>query len=286
MNTYHYHRPRTLDEAFEVKRRAPLARWLAGGTDLLVQLRSGRVDCPPDVISLRHVEELQGIEDGASLRIGAATPLAEVARHQLITSRFPALVQAIAALGSRQIRNVATLGGNLCNASPAADTSPPLLVYGARVELRGPDGTREVALEEFFRGPGATCLEEEELLSAVLLDTPAPASRSVFKRKGRVAMDIATVSVAVRLELDGERIVCARAAAGSVAPVPLRLRSVEALLEGSQSDAELLRRAQEATSAEVTPISDQRASAEHRRKLTGVLLRRALESLLPAEAIA
>ena len=280
MNAYHYHRPRTLEEVFELCRQEPRARLLAGGTDLLVQLRSGRAEAPPALISLRGVPELEGVTDGERLRIGAATALTDVAENALVAQRFPALIESIAALGSRQIRNVATLGGNLCNASPGADTAPPLLVHEARVELRSPSASRELALEDFFSGPGTTRIEEDEILAAVLLDTPAPGSRAVFVRKGRVAMDIATASVAVHLELDGERIVRARIAAGSVAPVPLRLRSVEALLEGCEPDVDLLQLAQVETSALIQPISDLRATADYRRKLTGVLLRRALENLL------
>jgi len=286
MNDYLFHRPTTLDEAFEARRRDPDARWLAGGTEILVQIRKGRRECPTALISLRNVDELRGIEGGERLRIGAATSLTAVAEDAFVAARFPALVQSIVALGSRQIRNVATLGGNLCNASPCADTAPPLLVYGARIELRGPDGSRELALDEFFQGPGSTQLRDGEILSAVLLETPPPGSRAIFLRKGRVAMDIAMASVALYIEGTGARIDTVRAAAGAVAPIPLRLRAVEALLTGSKPDADLLRRAQEATMAEISPISDLRAGESYRRKLTGVFLRRAVEALMPAEVSA
>lgn len=283
MNDYDYHRPKTLDEAFEARRREPGARWLAGGTDLLVQLKQGRVACPSALISLRGVSELHGIEqDDGRLRIGALAPLHAIATHPLVKAHFPSLVTSIEVIGSRQIRNVASLGGNLCNASPGADAAPPLLTFDARVELRGPDGSRELALDEFFLGPGSTQLAEHEIMSAILLAIPAAGSRSVFLRKARVAMDIATVSVALMVEGDGQRIERAHAAAGAVAPVPLRLRAVEALLADSEPDAELLARAQAVAMEEIAPITDIRASAHYRRKLTGVLLRRSLETLYPA----
>jgi carbon-monoxide dehydrogenase medium subunit len=281
--TYTYRQPRTLEEALELT-ASKQATLIAGGTDLLVGMKKQQ-RAPRRLVSLRRVDELGRIEETDGLRIGAAVPLSEIERHPTVVSRHPALVDSIAVLGSRQIRNVATLGGNLCNASPAADTAPPLLAYGARVELRNADRSRQIALEDFFRGPGQTVLEPGEILTAILLDVPSPDARSVFLRKGRVRMDVAIASVAALLEMDGSTCVRARLAAGAVAPVPLRLRRTEALVEGSVPDESLRVLAVEEARREISPITDVRTTAGYRRHLVGVFVERAL-ARLPSAATA
>ncbi|MFQ5844440.1 MAG: FAD binding domain-containing protein, partial [Planctomycetota bacterium] len=183
-------------------------------------------------------------------------------------------------LGSPQIRNVATVGGNLCRAAPGADLAPPLLVHEARVRLRGAAGSRDLPLEEFMLGPGETCLGPGEVLGAVLLDPPPAGARTVFLKKGRVRMDLSLVSVAVLLELEGKRCRRARVAAGSVAPTPLRLRRVEALLEGRPITPAVAAEARAAAAAEVAPITDVRATESYRRRIAGVFVERALSRLL------
>lgn len=274
----HYYRPTTLEEAFADAGAG--AHFVAGGTDLLVQVKRGAVAPPGALISLRSVAELAGIEvRGDVLRIGAGVPLADIAADARVAALCPALVQAIGTVGSRQIRNVATLGGNLVNASPAADTAPPLLVYGARAELATARARRELPLQEFLRGPGETALAPGEVMTAVLIDHPAAGLRSAFLRKGRVAMDLATASVAVALLVkDG---ICrhARVAAGAVAPTPLRLEAAEVELEGSALDEATAIAASEAAQAAVSPIDDLRGTADYRRHLVGVFLRRLIAQL-------
>jgi len=206
-------------------------------------------------------------------------PLSDVEVNPAVADMFPALAEAITKLGSRQIRNVATVGGNLCNASPAADTAPPLLIYGASVELRDAGGTREVTVEDFLQGPGQTALRSGEILTAILLDPPADGTRSVFLRKGRVAMDLPISSVAALAERDGATWQRVRLAAGAVAPVPLRLRHSEAIVEGTNLDAGIRARARETARSEISPITDLRSTEDYRRHLTGVLVERALEYL-------
>jgi carbon-monoxide dehydrogenase medium subunit len=276
--SYDYHRPSTLDEAFGLAAGIPGSRFVAGGTDLLVQMSNGRAG-PPALISLRGLSELGGIEVSSRLRIGAAVPLSDVQVHPVVAEKLPALVESIAGLGSRQIRNVATVGGNLCNASPAADTAPPLLVYGASVELQDANGSREVALDEFLRGPGQTALRPGEILSAILIDPPNEGARSVFHRKGRVKMDLPIASVAALVERDGATCKRVRLAAGAVAPVPLRLERSETVVEGSSLDAETVALAVETARLEISPITDLRSTGDYRRHLTGVLVGRALEEL-------
>ena len=276
--SYGYHRPSTLAEAFRLVAEIPDSRYVAGGTDLFVQLGNGLPERPA-LISLRGLSELSDIDTSTRVRIGATVPLSDVQVHPVVAENFPALVESIAILGSRQIRNMATLGGNLCNASPAADTAPPLLVYGASVELADTGGSREVTLEDFLQGPGQTALRPGEILTAILLDPPGDGTRSVFLRKGRVAMDLAIASVATLMEWDGATCLRVRLAAGAVAPVPLRLKRSEAIVEGTNLDAEIRARAREEARSEISPITDLRSTKGYRRHLTGVLVERALEHL-------
>ena len=281
--TFEYLRPTTLDEAWRMKQRLPGARWVAGGTDVLVQMRSQHRP-PPALISLRRLAGLDRIEVGElATTIGALVPIADIAAHAGLAAHAPVLVQAARRLGSPQVRNAATLGGNLANCSPCADTPPALLVLDARARIIGPGGERVVTIESLFRGPGQTCLSPDELLAEVRIDHPPAGAGMRYLRKGRVAMDLALASVAVLLVKDGPRCVHARVAAGAVGPTPLRLRAVEALLEGSTLDSETLARAKAQAAAEVAPIDDLRASAEYRRALVGALFGRAARAAAQGE---
>lgn len=281
MNHHAYHRPRRLADVFRLAAAYPDARFIAGGTDLLVKMKRDPTDAPSALISLRSVEELNRVEPGTRLRIGAAVPLTSLVERPSVKEYFPALVESIHWLGSLQIQNVATLGGNLANASPAADTAPVLLVHEAKLELASVAGTREIPIEEFFLGPGQTALRPGELLSAVILDPPHPDGAAAFLRKGRVSMDLAIVNVAALVVWDGPKASKVRLAAGAVAPTPLRLTAAEAILEGSPLDKGTIDRAVESARAAIRPIDDLRGSAWYRTVLTGVLLKRALHRLLP-----
>jgi len=274
-----YHRPTTLDEAWTLAARTPGARFIAGGTDVMVRIREGKVR-PPALISLRAIADLRRSDLGAPIVIGAGVRLADLAASRDLERALPVLVQAARRVGSVQIRNAATLGGNLCNASPCADTAPPLLALDARVELASAAGMREVSLSEFFVGPRASILQPGEILRAVVVDPIGPAVRGSFLKKGRVQMDIALASVAVVLELDGRRCVRARVAVGSLGPRPMRLPTVERVLGGASIDAGVLAAARAAAEAEVRPISDVRAGADYRRHLAGVLLERGVRTIL------
>ncbi|MFV1959009.1 MAG: xanthine dehydrogenase family protein subunit M [Planctomycetota bacterium] len=281
-----YHRPASLAEVFRLLREDGEARLVAGGTDLLVR----RGAPARTLISLRGVVELRGIGirdtgiGGVGIRgIGAATPVADLASHPDLAAHYPVLVQAARRLGSEQIRSVATLGGNLCRAAPCADLAPPLLVLEARAAIQGPQGTREVGVEDFFTGPGETCLGPGEVLTAVHLDPPRPGAVGLFLKKGRVRMDLSIASVALLLEADGGRCRRIRIAAGSVAPRPIRLREVEALLEGALLDGPRLEEAARLASATVAPITDIRSTEAYRRHVVGVYVRRAIERILAGD---
>ncbi len=295
-----YHRPTTLQEAWLLLAATPGARFVAGGTDMMVRRKRAELTRVPALISLRSLPELAGIDaDPDAVRIGAGVPLAEVARHPAVLDTLPALASAIRRLGTPQIRNVATIGGNLGNASPCADTAPPLLVYDATVEVAGPHSDspapgssdrlvpggrykrRTVPLCDLFRGPGTTCLADDEIITAVTVPRPAPGFRAACLGQGRVATDLSLASLALGVATDGTICSRARVAAGAVGPTPLRLREVEALLEGADlTDRDLVARARAAACAEVLPITDVRATAEYRRHLIGVFFERALAEVV------
>lgn len=276
MSPYDYYRPQTLDEAFQLKKNIPHSFYISGGTDLLVRIKKKEIR-PPALISLRSAPDLCGVKKNGLIQIGAMTTISNILKNEELGEKYPGLLEAARNLGSVQIRNAATIGGNLCNGSPAADMAPALLVLGAMVRLQKGKKTRDVSLEDFFLGPGKTCLDAEEILTDILLDSPEPDTKTIFLKKGRVKMDLALASVAALLRTDGDKILRVRLAAGSVAPVPVRLRPVEALLEGARISPRLLVEAQKIASEAVSPISDIRATETYRRHLMGLLVKRAVE---------
>ena len=277
--------PRNMSECFDAL-ETPGARLVAGGTDLLVRLRSGR-ETASTLVSLDHVAEVRGIaEAGASggiqgglhrvLRLGAACTHTELLAHPLLRARLPVLAQALAGLGSPPIRNMGTLGGNLCTASPAGDTLPPLLVLGAEVELASRGGTRRLPVAEFLLGPGKTACAPGEVLTAVYVPLPGTGWRQHFEKVGRrAALAVAVVSLASLLRIDKSgRVTEARLAWGSVAPGIWRCPEAEAVLTGRRVSLTALREAAAVVRQAVRPIGDVRASADYRREVAGNLLLR------------
>ncbi|MBI4914983.1 MAG: xanthine dehydrogenase family protein subunit M [Acidobacteria bacterium] len=273
-------RPRTLDEALVMLAEQPRSRPIAGGTDLMVQLRDGRrsADTLVDLDGL----DLAGVHEvDLGVEIGAATTMDAIARHPLVRRRWPALAEAAALVGAWPIQCRATLGGNLANASPAADAVPPLLVADAAVRLASPSGERTIALERFFRGPGTTVMAPGELIVAVLL--PAPSAGRVVERFVKVGprreQIISMVSLAGRAVVSADGTLHdVRVALGAVAPIPVRARRVEAHLEGRRPDAATRREAAARLQADIAPIDDLRAPAAYRRIAAAVLLDRFLEA--------
>lgn len=257
------------------------ARPLAGGTDLVVQMKEGatRFTPPSRLVSLHRIPDLKGIEfsEAGGLRIGAGVTMAEIAASDIIRERFSAIAGGASVVGSLQTMNMATLGGNLCNAAPSADTAPALLALEAHAVIAGPDGRRTLPLEEFFLGPGRTALAPGELLTGIQAPAPPRNTGSAYGRHTpRKRMDIAVVGVAAALTLAGGRIERARVALGAVAPAPVRARQAEAALEGQPVSDDVFARAAEAAAADAQPISDIRASAAFRRHLVRVMTERML----------
>jgi CO/xanthine dehydrogenase FAD-binding subunit len=273
-------RPASLDEAVALLAAHPDARPVAGGTDLVVQLRDGRKSVRT-LVDLAHLG-LAGIaERDGGLEIGACTPMSEIAAHALVRQRYPALAEAAGLVGAWLIQNRATLGGNLANASPAADTVPPLMVEEAEVAVAGQGGRRTVAVDELFRGPGRTSLGADDLIVSVWLPPP-PAGRLVerFAKVGpRREQIIAMVSLAGRAVVAGDgAIEGIRLALGAVAPTPVRARRAEAYLTGRRPEPLVVREAVRLLELDIAPIDDVRAPACYRRIAAAVLLDRFLEA--------
>lgn len=285
MKAFEYAAPRTLAQALSLLAGAgPSARPLAGGTDLLPQMRYRRVQ-PSLVVDVKGIPELSRLEyarDG--LHIGAAVPLADIAAHPDVRRLYPVIAASCGLVGSVQIRHRGTLGGNLCNAAPSADTVPGLICLGARAVVAGPGGRRRVAVEDFCTGPGQTVLQPGELLVEVVVPRPPARSAAAYLRfTPRQEMDLTVAGVASLLVLDGRgRLSRARVALSAVAPTPLRARRAEAVLEGQRPSVDLLERAAQEAAAECSPISDVRSSAEYRRHLIAVLAGRTLRACLEA----
>ena len=279
MRRFEYFRPHTLDEAFALQGKFPDSRFIAGGTDLVVQIKNRELQ-PSALISLRSIPGLSGVAGDGVARIGALTTITDLMNHPALQRTFPVLMDAARNLACVQIRNVATIGGNLCRCSPCADTAPPLLVLDAKVRFRNAGEDREIPIHDFFMGPGETCLAPNEILTEILLEAPAENARMLFLKKGRVKMDLAIASVAVLLEMDGERCRKARIAAGSVAPVPMRLPGVEALLESTVVTRELLAEIRHLAAESVSPIDDIRSTGAYRSEIVGVFVKRAIEQLM------
>lgn len=275
MSHLDYFRPQSLEEAWQLKKRIPAAKFISGGTDLMVQIKKREIQ-PSALISLRSIPGLNTIEINRGARIGALTTITEIAEHPDLQRNYPILVEAAKSLGSVQIRNVATVGGNLCNCSPSADMALPLLVLEAKVRLQSPKGSRDVPLDEFFVGPGESCLAPSEILTDILLESPPENAKAMFLKKGRVKMDLAIVSAALLLEMEEKKCRKVRIAVGSVAPIPLRLYRVESLLEGTTVTRKQVNIAQRLTAEDVSPITDVRATEEYRRELIGVFIKRGL----------
>jgi len=285
MKDIDYTAPRTLSEAVTLlNERADRARVLAGGTDIIVQLREHRrdVDLLVDVKNIPEINELS-YDAKTGLRLGAAVPCYRIYENAAIAKAYPGLIDAVSLVGGIQIQSRASVGGNLCNASPAADTIPPLIALEGVCIIAGPKGTRQVPVEKFCTGPGRTALERGEVLVRLELPPPKPRSGAHYLRFiPRNEMDIAVVGAAAAVTLDDKKTRCiaARIALAAVAPTPLLVPEAgAALVDGELSDT-LVNKAASLAQAASRPISDMRGDADYRRHLVGVLVKRALKGAL------
>ena len=278
MSEIRYEAPKTVEAAVALLSGAKgRASVLAGGTDLLIQMRGGRV-APALLVDVKGISEMTSIgEEKGGFRFGAAATCMELVEHEAFVQTWPGVADAVSLIGSVQVKGRATVGGNLCNASPAADSVPAVIAAGALVSIVGPGGRREARVEDVATGPGKTSLAEGEIVTSFLLPRRPPRSGDAYLRfTPRTEMDIAVVGAAVNLTLD-EKGVCsqARVSLGAVAERALLVPEATAALVGSKVDADALKRLAAAASAACQPIDDKRGTREFRIKIAAVLARRA-----------
>jgi carbon-monoxide dehydrogenase medium subunit len=285
MRRFEYHEPGTLDEAAALLARfGNDASLLAGGTDLLVEIRE-HLRWPRHVVNVKKIPGIGALayDEREGLRFGALVTAREIELSAVAQEKYPGLVQAARELGSIQVRNRATVVGNICRASPSADTLPPLIADGATVQIHGPAGERTVALEAFFTGPGKTVLAPGELVTGIVVPPPAPRTGKHYIKHGRrKAMELATVGVGVTLTVDGDACRDIRIALGAVAPTPIRARAAEDALRGQRLDPDAIAAAGRIAMGECRPISNVRGSADYRREMVGVLTERAIAKAIEA----
>ncbi len=256
---------------------------LAGGTDLMPQSQAGRVKFRPMLLNIRRLPLSGIVESGGAIRIGALTTITDLLDSPLVKAKLGVLWEAADHFASGQIRNAGTLGGNICNASPAGDTLVPLMVLNAEVELTSKRGSRRLPIAEFFTGPGRTKREPDELLTAVVIPTPPAGFRARFAKFGtRPALDISAVSVGIGAVVDGGGLRDVRVAFGAAGPTPMRGRMTEEVVEGRKLDDATLAAAAKAAHDEVTPIDDVRATAWYRREMIHNLTRKVLADVARA----
>lgn len=274
-------RPSSLNEALEALSQEG-AQVLAGGTDLINNIKIN-IAKPRRLVYILGIADLDSISVKAgSLSIGAGARLSDIEHNRQVVSRFPALGEAINVIGGTQIRNMATLAGNICNASPGADTPPILLVLEAEVDICQPGGGAEIVhsrlpMGGFFSGPKKTVLKQGQMVAGVILPLPPERSGAAFRRLARVSLDIAKINCAAYIEREGERIRLARIALGSVAPTPVRAPTIENTLVGQKYSERLLYRAAELVGEDITPIDDVRSTAAYRRQIASLLVRETVE---------
>jgi carbon-monoxide dehydrogenase medium subunit len=279
-----YHRPGTLKECLDLIRTFKSnSKILAGGTDLIPAFRAGRLFMSQEghLIDVNGVKELDYIrEEEGTIKIGALTRLAEVESSQVIRKRVPVLGQAIAQMGSLQIRNLATIGGNLCNASPAADSAIPLLALDSIVKVANSERERLIPLNDFFTGPGKTVLSDDEMLVEIQIPLSNASGSCVFYKLGRRnAFTLSVVSIGVYVEKEGNRVRNARIALGAVAPTPMRAYNGEKYIMSRNLQREVIEETGRIVSEETKPISDVRASAFYRRQMAFILTKKALNCI-------
>lgn len=270
---FEYLAPKTLNEALSLLERykEKNARILAGGTDLLVKMKT--IDLKTDyLINVKNIPELNFIDTSDGLKIGAAVPLSHIERIGKVKEKYPALYEGIKSMAAIAVRNMGTIAGNICNASPAADTVPSLIAYGVKVKLVSKRGGRTVLVEDFITGVGKTVLGSDELITQVNIPEMNKNSGSAFSKKGRVKADIAKINLAVYLEREGSICKDCKIVLGSVAVKAIRAKEAEGLLKGQAVSASLIDKIAKEASEEIKPIDDIRSSAEYRSEIARVIV--------------
>jgi len=271
---FEYFTPNTIQEALHLlDQYGSDANVIAGGTDLLVQMKN-EVISPSHLINIMKISEMSFIKaEEGWLRIGAATKWHEVVEFCAKDRKYTALYEASCSLGKVQVRNMGTIGGNLCTASPAADSAPALLVFNSRVKLTSAQGERIINLEDFFKGVNLTAMAPNEIMTEIQISSIHNGMGSAFMKITRVGADISKISCAVALERQGDICASCKIAMGAVAPVPMRIDQANRIVIGKKVDASLVEEMGKKVSEEINPITDIRSTAEYRRKTAAILLK-------------
>lgn len=278
---FEYHAPSTIEEALDqISLYGEKGKVIAGGTDLLLSMKK-REATPEHLINLKGIEGLKGItyDKAEGLKIGALTTIGDIEREEVVREKFCMLWDAVKVMAAQQVRNLGTIGGNLCSASPSADSATPLIALGASLKLTGSANERVVPVEDFFKGPGKSILKPDEILTEILVpNLPENSGGAYSKLMRRNAMDLAIVGVSAYLRLDENGKTCweARIALGAVAPTPIRAPTAEAVLRHKDIDDDLVMEASKKASQDAKPIADIRASKEYRTEMIRVLTKRAI----------
>ncbi len=272
---FNYYCPNNLDQLFEDMKQDDQYALIAGGTDLMVKMKR-KLCQPKNVIDLKNLQELKGIEalDG-QIRIGAMATHTELENSSLIQDKADIVSEAARYVGSTQIRNIATVGGNIGNASPAADTVPPLLVLNGQAILCSEEGNEQVPLVDLFAGPGKLNLKKGQIIQSILIDCVKENEGTAFMKFGkRKALAISVINGAVWIKLDGNKIVQARIAFGSMAATPIRMKEVEGFLVGQEVSDAVFEKAAQLAMDQLKPIDDIRSSAEYRKNIAGTIIKK------------
>lgn len=282
MKNFDYIRPVNMDNAVEALKKNDDAYLLAGGTDLLIGMKNNAVQ-PKCLIDLKSIPDIDSIEYQNGFKLGPLTTIRDIEVSRLIRKKIPALSQAAGTLGSIQIRNRATIGGNLCHASPAADMATILLAMDCQVKIASYKSEKTIGLDQFYTGPNRTVIGRGEMLSEIIIPKDMERFKGVYLKYGpRKAMDIGIVNIALLLDADYERGLCNQImiALGAVAPTPIRAKGAEALLNGNRLKAGSIGKVAQAAADEARPISDFRASAGYRRDLVRSLVTKGINQIL------
>jgi CO/xanthine dehydrogenase FAD-binding subunit len=284
METFEYIKPKSLDDAIDVMNAYDNAFLLAGGTDLLVGMKYNSIK-PECVIDIKEMPMMNRFEHTEGWRFGALTTIRDIEESDQLKQTMPFLNQTATALGSIQIRNRATLGGNLCNASPCSNFGAMFLAMDAKLKILSKDGEKQIDLQDFFLGPNQTVLQQGEILTEIMVPEDAGDAQGIFlKHSAGKSNDLGLVNIAITLHRETSNNLCKKIAIamGAVAPVPMRAKKAEAILIGQVLTSDLIEKAAKQASDEATPISDFRATAEYRRNLVMTMVAKGIHALLKA----
>jgi carbon-monoxide dehydrogenase medium subunit len=287
MKGFDYIRPDSMDDAMAALRENDNPCLLAGGTDLLIGMKTNAVR-PRCIVDLKGIPAIDSIEYNSGFKIGALATTRDIEVSPLIREKLPALSEAAATLGSIQIRNRATVGGNLCHGSPAADMAAILLAMDGKAKIVSDNGEKTIGLEQFFTGPNRTAVGRHDILAQIVIPEKMEQFKGVYIKHGpRKAMDIGIVNIAIVLDADFKRGVCNQIliALGAVAPTPIRAKKAEALLNGNELKPDLIDQAAAAAAGETNPITDFRASAGYRKDLVKNLVARGIHQILASNTL-